>query len=261
MKSKLSKAILLLALSTVVVSSGGEEKSTSIAEAWQILPETGNGCDEEDLSYDYGIGGGMRNFFCRAITVYSWRAFIASAPVAPFRKGPHRDGKLHLNAEHDFGYYNPKFVSWATQTLIPAADSPLLWQATQEVYDKHIKYLANLYFLVDQKLRVYPEWTKRERQRYLESISESGGAWDASEVTWAYHDFLNDDKYDANHVRSAVMWWLRRDQDATSSLWREGLIKLLSTYDTEWLVEQNQLVMNKKWPVSPLPMPVKPDYK
>ena len=103
MRFKLTKALIVVVLLTMGVTSGGEEKSISIAQVWQVLPEEGSACDSDDLGYDYGIGGGMRNFFCRVMTVYSWRAFITAAPVMPFRKGPHRDGKLNLNAKHDFG--------------------------------------------------------------------------------------------------------------------------------------------------------------
>ena len=259
MRFKLTKALIVVVLLTMGVTSGGEEKSISIAQVWQVLPEEGSACDSDDLGYDYGIGGGMRNFFCRVMTVYSWRAFITAAPVMPFRKGPHRDGKLNLNAEHDFGYYNPTFVTWATNALIPAADTPLLKQLTQDTYDKQVKYLANLYFVVDQKMRAYPDWTEHERQRYLDSIDERGAARNASDTTWAYHGFLDDMQYDPNHVRSAVMWWLRRHQDATAALWRAGLVKLLTVYDTEWLVEQNQLGMQKDWPARPLPLV--PEYK
>lgn len=246
MKSSLTKALLLIALSVFITSTGGEEKPLSIAQVWQLLPEEGNACDEEDLGYDYGLNGGMRNFYCRVLTVYSWRALVASAPVWPFRKGPHRDGKLNLNAETDFGHYNPKFVNWLTQALIPAAEMPLLKESTQEVYDKQVKYLANLYFLVDQKLNAYPEWTERERGRYMASIANSKNNPDAADITLAYYDFLNDVHYDANHVRGAVMWWLRRKQDGTASLWHAGLVKLLTVYDTEWLVLQNQATSNAR---------------
>ena len=102
---------------TFGITAVGQDKLTSIAEAWQFLPQSGSACDEDDLSFDYGIDGGMRNFFCRALTVYSWKAFIASAPVPPFLSGPHRDGKLELNSEDEFGYYNPKFVIWATNAI------------------------------------------------------------------------------------------------------------------------------------------------
>jgi len=48
---------------------------------------------------------------------------------------------------------------------------------------------------------------------------------------------LKDDfgDYDSNHVRSSVMWWLRRYQDKTAPLWHKALFKLLSTYDSDWL--------------------------
>ena len=31
------------------------------------------------------------------------------------------------------------------------------------------------------------------------------------------------------------MWWLRRTKDGTADLWLQGLERLLTTYDAEWL--------------------------
>jgi hypothetical protein len=264
MKHYLVKLLMAVVFVAFGFAAGGQVKLTTVAEAWQFLPQSGSACDEEDLSFDYGIGGGMRNFFCRALTIYSWQAFLASAPVPPFRSGPHRDGKLDLNSEQDFGYYNPKFVVWATNSLIPAAESPLLRRKTQGVYDDQVAELAHTYFLVYQKLSSNPALAAVERQRYLDSIETNGGGWDASEVIDSYNEFLGDADsnwggHDPNLVRSSVMWWLRRQEDATASLWHTGLIKLLATYDSAWLKEQNTSATFQKWQ-APL-IKLKPEYK
>jgi hypothetical protein len=41
------------------------------------------------------------------------------------------------------------------------------------------------------------------------------------------------------------MWWLRRYQDDTASLWHIALIKLLTTYDAEWLAEKTNKLTSK----------------
>jgi hypothetical protein len=253
--------VVLLLLSTVVVA--GSIKAKSVAEAWRMMPTKGSACGD-DLSFDYELNGGMRNFFCRALTVYSWRDFLAGAPVAPFRKGPHRKGKLNLKAERDFGHYDPKFVAWATTTLIPAADQPELRSATQGIYDTQVKELAHVYFLVDKMLSADPKWIERERQRYLVSMEAKGGGWDVWEITGTYHDVLGGSDsqwggHDPNHVRSAVMWWLRRHHDETASLWRGGLLSLLKTYDAAWLAQQQKTSSTTKLPSAPVN--VTPEYR
>jgi hypothetical protein len=257
MKNTVAKLLIVAVFVAFGITAGGQDRVTSVAEAWQLLPQSGSACDEDDLSFDYGIDGGMRNFFCRALTVYSWKAFIAAAPVPPFRSGPHRDGQLELNSEDEFGHYNPKFVVWATNALIPAADSPLLRQKTQGVYDAQVAELAHIYFLVHQKLASNPALADIERRRYLDSSEESEGGIDP-------YEFLGDANshwggHDPNLVRSSVMWWLRRQEDATASIWHTGLIKLLTTYDLAWLREQNSSTTFQKWQAPPVKL--KPEYK
>src|SRR5438874_1674024 len=91
-------------------------KVTTIAEAWRALPETGSGCGA-DLDFDYGVEGGMRNFFCRALTIFSWKRLLSLAPAFPFLSGPHTNGKLELQSKKQFGHYDPQFVRWAAAAL------------------------------------------------------------------------------------------------------------------------------------------------
>ncbi len=245
------------------VVAGG--KLLTITEAWQQLPDSGSGCADDDLGFDYGKDGGMRNVFCRALTVTSWKAFVRQAPAPPFRKGPHKNGKLNLHAAKDFGRYDPKFVTWATTALVPAASDPALRQATQPVYDRQLKELAHVYFLVDKALSSDPKWVENERRRYLSSMDAKGGGWDVWEITDAYHEVLGPSAsdwggHDPNHVRSAVMWWLRRHHDDTAGLWREGLVKLLNTYDAAWLGDEQKTPWTKTLPWPP-EKKKKPEYQ
>jgi hypothetical protein len=236
----------------------------TIADAWRALPDSGSACGD-DLIFDYGVGGGMRNFFCRTLTVLSWKTFLKLAPTAPFRKGPHKGGRLNLDAERDFGRYDPAFVKWATTSLVPAATDPLLRQETQGLYNQQVRELAHVYFLVDKALSSDPKWIERERRRYLVSMDAKGGGWDVWEITGTYHDVLGTAAgdwggHDPNHVRSAVMWWLRRHHDDTAALWREGLVRLLGAYDAEWLRDQQQNPFTGKLPAAP-EEPTTPEYK
>jgi hypothetical protein len=257
-------AAVFAVVSSAAVAGGAALKAKSIAQAWTLLPDSGSGCGD-DLSFDYGKDGGMRNFFCRALTVYSWKAFLAAAPVAPFRRGPHKGKRLNLNAERDFGRYDPRFVTWASTALVPAANDPALRATTQPLYDQQVRELARVYFLVDKALSSDPQWVERERRRYLVSMDQKGGGWDVWEITGPYHDVLGGAEaswggHDPNHVRSAVMWWLRRHHDETAALWRQGLTTLLSTYDPQWLRDQQQQPWTTKLPQPPAE-PATPEYK
>jgi hypothetical protein len=225
-------------------------RAQTIAGAWLALPRAeGHGCGT-DLIFDYGDGGGMRNFFCRALTIFSWKRFLTLAPVSPFRAGPHRNGKLDLNSE-EFGRYDPRFVRWATDNLIPARQDPTLRRSTQPIYDKSMRDLARTYWDVHRALTSNPTWRAAEQRAYV------GGQRDS----WILHDLLGDSSedwggYDPNHVRSATLWWFRRHEDGTADLWQQGLVRLLETYDRKWLDEHRQA-----W-TRPLPRrPETPEYR
>lgn len=236
-------------------------KAATAADVWRALPTiTGHGCAEEDLIFDYGAEGGMRNFFCRALTVFSWKTFLSLAPTAPFRAGPHKGGKLKLDSERDFGRYDARFVRWAVDTLIPAAGDSALRAETQAVYDAQARTLARTYWEVQRAMASDQAWRAREVNIYLRAADDASVKWDAS-VVWFYHDVLGTDwgGWDPNHIRSAAMWWLRRTKDGTAELWLSGLEKLLATYDAAWL-DAHRGPWAKKLPQRPRPAQT-PEYR
>lgn len=239
-----------------------EARASSLAEAWRLLPQASGQRCGEDLSFDYGEDGGMRNFFCRALSVLSWKTLLSLAPVKPFRSGPHKSGKLDLRNPKDFGRYDPAFVRWATRALIPASTDAALREETQAVYDRSARTLARTYYRIWRALSADPRWVDAERKAYLRAAQR--GEADAFGPTLDfYHDVLGTSNegwggHDPNHVRSATAWWLRRFHDETAALWAEGLERLLSTYDGDWLTAEKS--------TSPRPLPRRtarevPEYK
>ena len=233
-----------LALAAALVISGAPAKSpartkvATIAEAWKALPESGSACGS-DLGFDYGVEGGMRNFFCRALTIFSWKAFVSLAPASPFLSGPHQGTRLDLNAKTQFGHYNPEFVRWASTALVPALSDPSLRAQTQATYDRQVRVLARTYYKVWRTLSSRPDWMAKERTAYAAAMAKGEGDWSGSVVD-LYNDVLGTAEqswggFDPNLVRSATMWWLRRTLDETATQWALGLERLLTTYDSEWL--------------------------
>ena len=223
-----------------VPTSPPNEPPATIADAWRALPFIeGHGCDEEDLFFDYGDDGGMRTLFCRTLTVFSWKSFLELAPFAPFLRGPHPEGKLNLHSPEEFGHYDPDFVQWAVDTLVPAAQDPRLREATQPIYDRTIRDLARTYWETHRAISSDRGWQHVQAERYRRA-AERG------RVPMEFHDMyelLGDANarwggHDPNHVRTATMWWLRRHIDGTDSLWAVGLERLIRTYDRAWFVER-----------------------
>ncbi len=212
----------------------------SFAAAWRALGRTHNACDDRDLGYDYWPDGGIRNFYCHALSVMSWRALLKLAPMKPWLRGPHgrwKEGKLALHDRHDFGRYNPAFVRWLVDNAVPAAGDAELREETQPLYDADVKKLARVYFVVYRHIEARPAWKKRERALYLKTMDEKNPDWGSfydkySELLGdAGHDWGG---YDPNLQSAAAAFWLRRDVDGTAPLFFEGLDKLLRTYDAAW---------------------------
>lgn len=221
----------------VLLSLTVAQTPASIADVWRSLPAEGSACGEV-LSFDYGVEGGMRNFYCRASQVVSWRAFLALAPVKPFLSGPHTNG-LELTNANQFGRYNPEFVKWATKALIPAASDAQLRRQTQAAYDAQVRPLARIYWLTWRVISADPKWLSSERDRYLQSITRHEGVY--GPTLELYERVLGSlPEGDPNLGRSATTWWLRRSVDETAPLWFDGLERLLTTYDNAWLSKQRR---------------------
>ena len=213
-------------------------RAQTIAEAWKRLSDvSGHGCGN-DLVHDYGRHGGMRNFFCRTLTVFSWDHFLTLAPVSPFKSGPHGKTGLDLQSQSTFGHYDPAFVRWAIDTLVPASTDTSLRKATQGIYNHQVRTLARVHFKVWQAINHDPKWRTTEAALYQASIAK--GYEDHMMHIDHYHDTLghaasNWGDNDPNTVRTATMWWVRRSIDGTADLWSEGLLRLLKAYDGAWL--------------------------
>lgn len=216
----------------------------AFAKAWRALGQTKNQCSATDLHYDYWPEGGIRNFYCRAITALSLQAVTTLSGVEPFTRGPHLGGgSLSLHDPRDFGRYNPAFVQFLVDNAIPAADDALLREETQAYYDNYVKQLARVYFVVHQRLEKRADFKKKMRNEYLRVMDEKKPDWGA------YYDkfstFLGEADanwggYDPNLQSASVAWWLRRDVDKSAPIFFEGLTKLLRTYDAAWLESQSK---------------------
>ena len=217
--------------------------SDDFAAALAKLDDTHNACDERELGYDYWPDGGVRNFWCHAKSVMPWASFVKMAPTIWLR-GPHghwREGKLALHDQHDFGRYNPAFVRWLVDNAVPAATNDALRASTQAVYDKYVRQLARVYFVVHETMEARPAWKKRERVIYLRTMDEKNPDW--SSYYEKFSEFLGDGDhawggYDPNLQSASVAFWLRRDVDNTGPLFLEGLTKLLRAYDGAWWAQK-----------------------
>ena len=211
---------------------------------------------------------GLRWRYAGLKTLMNLEKMKSLAPVPIFLAGPH-EGDFNFRS-YDFGRYNPAFVRWATESLIPAASDPAFRELTAPTYQKHVKEIARLYYLAYLYVDQHAPEVAALQAKYLEDIrGHVGKAWvepwdeDIPSPNLIYDTFsrffaeqFETDKQtqwvlDGPHpTRLSYRWltdmggysayaapgfWIRRQIDGTAPDFFAGLKKLLEIYDAEFL--------------------------
>jgi hypothetical protein len=211
---------------------------------------------------------GSRWLYAHLKTLMDLQKMKSLAPMPIFLSGPH--DKDFTYRSYDFGHYNPEFVRWAVDNLIPAASDSAFRKATAPVYEKQLKEVARVYYLA------YFDVEKREAEaaatqaKYLDTVRAyrekpytADDPSDPGEILKAFSDaFANVFPMEANasfgdgrlaaaklsyrwispegqYIASAApSFWIRRRIDGTAPEFFGGLKKLLETYDPAFLKDQ-----------------------
>jgi len=216
-------------------------------EVWMHLHLTRNTCPDV---FDYHPDGGMRIFACHLRSLVSLESLQRAAGIDIFVSGPHGQSELTLDSPDSFGHYNPAFVRWMADNLIPAGRDGALRQATQTHFDKYVRPLARIFHATHRKIQREPACFRREVERY---VAEMRRGQVSSELQERYFFFMNDEfcarpddvnyffehgfdgGYNGNVTKTCVGFWIRRNLDGTGSEFHEALTRLLRTYDPETL--------------------------
>ena len=213
-----------------------------IRATWEKLYSAQFSEDTPGCSFDYGPNG-MRNIYCYFSKVISYTDLLRTAGLEPFVSGPHTNHQLNLTAQNSFGHYNPEFVKWMTNHLIPAAgDEDFKW-ISDPLYQRYLKRTARTYYLLAEHLFADNNRALLERavDKYRQAMDGRGLDYvvfpEVSELFLKdYIDaYLDADYYYYNVVDAAAGFWLRRYIDGTWTLFQKGLTKLLTTYDHDFL--------------------------
>jgi len=158
-----------------------------------------------------------------------------------FLSGPHTNAALNLEAQDDFGHYNPAFVVWVGETLIPGAADSAFRETTQAVYDEYFRKLArNAYFVYRKmlaELKSDPNAMEAQKQAYLEAIKTDNILDCALSCTIAEAADLSatEEDFDSYLACSISCFLVRRSIDGTFDEFYSVLLKLLKAYDSEFL--------------------------
>ena len=224
--------------------TAGVSASGLVRNVWLGLGGFPNACPDE---FDYFPGGGMRIFACHVFSACPYGQLHQLAGRKVFLSGPHTHERLVLNSSNEFGHYNPEFVQWAHDQLIPGATDENFRKQTQGIYDRYVQQRAFLFDATYRKAVAEPDCWRSEVERYR-SLLESGqlpeydyeryfffmneGFCSHSDTGFDYfYDHGFDGGYDGNVVKTCVAFWIRRSLDGTADQFYKGLQKLRRTYE------------------------------
>jgi hypothetical protein len=236
-------AISLVVSATQTTGAGQKPVSAKIRDVWLKLHKTKNACEE----FDYFPGGGMRIFACHLKSLTSLPFLAEASGLAVFNQVPHKGTMLKLDHRFQFGHYNPDFVRWMVENLVPGAQDTSLRKATQKHYNKYVKPLATIFYATWQKAQKEPECFRREVERYRSLVEQKKlpEMYYERYFFWMNPDFCThadkgfeyfykhgfDGGYSGNVVKTCIAFWMRRTIDGTADEFYKGLHKLLKTYD------------------------------
>lgn len=224
------------------------EPGPSVRDIWGLLGSSSNRCPE---LFNYHPNGGMRIFACHMASWMDLAALQRAAGMPIFLSGPHAAGKLDLQSRGSFGHYNPDFVAWASQALIPGAEDGAFRERTQSEYVAIVRPLARTHYQVWQKLQAPANaaCVTAELDDYKRVVA--GGKTDSGGEHYErwYHfmesgfcgsrtslyDLRGTGGLNGNVVKTVVGFWLRRRLDGTAEAWHGALVRLLEAYDGPWL--------------------------
>lgn len=196
---------------------------------------------------DKGYVTGLRGLIAHGDGIINLDKIRYLAPVKIFNSGPHKsEFDWHSN---EFAHYNPEFVKWVSDYLIPGAEDETFRMATQPIYDKHLAVLARAYCRSYEALQLDPSFIEEQKAAYLEHVkSETGGNFFNSGPYSEYFSAMENLERGVfpYYASVAAGFWIRREIDGTADDFIIALRKLIKTYDAELEIECN----NIKYPFS-----------
>ena len=251
--------------------------------SWIDLDRTGTSGFSTSSNFEHGsidgydcktwLESGFRYLYCKVRGVVSFEKVQTISGINIFIEGGPHDEGLNLSDKRKFGHYNPEFLTWLDDFIIPGGmDDVAFNMVTQSVYETHIGPIAralyhsheilfadpdtyqnfeNRFRLVkehydssyNQVMRFdnYPVKFEIIRASYSNALEEGrdvgwGSGEDLQEKFRWLSDYLEVDKNDDWYLaNTAGGFWVRRSIDGTEAQIFQLVTKLLNTFEPEVL--------------------------
>lgn len=213
-------------------------------QIWLKISKSKFGC----AGYNYFPQSGIRGFYCHMKTYIDMETLERISGEKIFLSGPHDNLKPNLSSKSDFGHYNPTFLVWAKDTLIPAKDNQVFLKFSQNIYNHTFSYPIRSYYVVGKILQNNVGLRLSLTKKYIDTMN-SGKHYNFYKEAFYLIEkelppefkFLEGQQFmypqhkqyyfKGNIVKSGVYFWLRRDIDGTFSHFLEIGEDILSLYD------------------------------
>jgi len=208
---------------------------------------------------------GLLATFCAMRNVLGLKKLASLSGHSIFLSGPHTDTTIDNQQHYEFGYYNPAFVNWFSDRVIPDASDTDFINSTRAMYDEFAKYLVRSFYLTFINSANHPKFFSYERRlvelqitadseqvkmlvdnthgpslldfydfnsefAQIEFDFESIG-FDKKDITHLTDNSFNESLYD---LRAPIRYWTRRSIDGTADEVYGAIRKLIRAYDSEY---------------------------
>jgi hypothetical protein len=110
---------------------------------------------------------GFRQLYCSVRNVVSFKKVESIVGLSIFLSGGPHDKELNLNDHKEFGHYNPKFLAWLDDYIVPQGmNDPRFNHVTRLVYKTQIGPVARALYHSHEILFADPEDYRAFEQRY-----------------------------------------------------------------------------------------------
>jgi len=211
-----------------------------VRDAWGKLADS-------DSLFDTSLFLARRGYYTWARYVmkfvpYDSMETFADMPV--FLSGPHGEDAPDLQNKKAFGKYNPAFIEWAADHLIPAQHDMAFRKLTQPLYDTYLRTLGRAFYLSYFKIKQNYTCFREEVAAYQKKIDE-GLLTTNYKDHQQYRNFLESnfcnqgynysDPLMETYFISIIPFWMRRHLDGTEDEFVSAVKTLLQIYDPSFV--------------------------
>ena len=185
---------------------------------------------------DFFPNGGLRSLYCHFKNIFNIDLIENEFGGRIYLSGPHKYNPDNLYKTDEFGHYNPKFIQWLHDNIIPDKSDSNKIAGSKNIYNYYLKDLIRTYYVVHESLKINTKFKESALKKYIEKIEKN-----ESVNIHEYNECMNltlkwPNKYKSKRYETIpLLFWLRRSIDGTEHLFNKSFEKLLKAYDYEFL--------------------------